>query len=59
MRGYYQSESFSELEPELMQFGPSSQTKFMELHDKIEKIREVNYMNVCCTPYTNIPGICY
>ena len=41
-RGYYQSESYSEPEPEWMQFGPSSRTEFMELggEDEIEKMRE-------------------
>ena len=46
-RGYYQSESYSEPEPERMQFGPSSRTEFMELggEDEIEKMREGT--NVC------------
>ena len=41
-RGYHQSESYSEPEPEWMQFGPSSRTEFMELggEDEIEKMRE-------------------
>lgn len=41
-RGYHHSESYSEPEPEWMQFGPSSRTEFMELggEDEIEKMRE-------------------
>ena len=41
-QGYYQQDSYSEPEPEWMQFGPSSRTEFMELggEDEIEKMRE-------------------
>ena len=41
-RAYHQSESYSEPEPEWMQFGPTSRTEFMELggEDEIEKMRE-------------------
>ena len=48
-RGYYQSESYSEFEPEWMQFGPSSRTEFMELggEDEIEKMREGMLYHIC------------
>lgn len=41
-QSYYQADSYSEPEPEWMQFGPSSRTDFMELggEDEIEKLRE-------------------
>ena len=44
-RGYYQSESYSEPEPEWMQFGPSSRTELLELggEDEIEKMKEGTY----------------
>jgi len=38
LRGYYQSEGFSEPEPEWMQFGPNSWNKIGELNeDEIEE----------------------
>ena len=45
-RGYYQSESYSEPEPEWMQFGPSSRTEFVELGGihEIERMREGTYI---------------
>ena len=38
-RGYYQSESYSEPESEWMQFGPSSQTEFMEFNEEDKDVR--------------------
>ena len=38
-RGYYQSESYSEPESEWMQFGPSSQTEFMEFDEEDKDVR--------------------
>ena len=59
-RGHYQSESYSEPEPEWMQFGPSSRMEFMELggEDEIEKMREGIFMSSTFYIYTGYISNC-